>query len=269
MLEELGREVGVPPVVVGQHHRDLQQVQRVAGHPRGTVALLQHPGYRQVAGPVERPDVVQPEEAALEDVVAARVLAVHPPGEVHQQLVQHPLEEREVAGPVDLEDLQRRPGVHRRVHVVEGPLVGRQLPVGVHVPLAQDEQQLLLGEIRIDQRQRDAVEGKVPRGVPGILPLVRHREDVGIVEVLPAAVAAVPALGRRGRLARIAAQPGQHLVVVELLAPEQSRERLPLHPPGVLGHLRRAEALVERIRLSLPLREDVLGIRKRRVPAAA
>src|SRR5439155_18657739 len=71
VLEELGREVGVPPVVVGQHHRDLQQVQRVAGHPRGTVALFQHPGYRQVAGPVERPDVVQPEEAALEDVVAA------------------------------------------------------------------------------------------------------------------------------------------------------------------------------------------------------
>ena len=44
--------------------------------------------------PIERADVVQPEEAALEHVVALGVLAVHPPREVEQQLVEHPLEER-------------------------------------------------------------------------------------------------------------------------------------------------------------------------------
>ena len=38
--------------------------------------------------PVERADVVEAEEAALEHVVALGVLAVHPPGEVEQQLVE-------------------------------------------------------------------------------------------------------------------------------------------------------------------------------------
>ena len=42
---------------------------------------------------VEHADVVQPEEPAAEDVVARGVLAVHPPGEIHEQLVEDPLEE--------------------------------------------------------------------------------------------------------------------------------------------------------------------------------
>ena len=46
---------------------------------------------------VERADVVEAEEAALEDVVALGVLAVHPPGEVEEQLVEDALEEVEVA----------------------------------------------------------------------------------------------------------------------------------------------------------------------------
>ena len=53
---------------------------------------------------------------------------------------------------LDLVDAPCGPGMHRRVDVAEGPFIGRQLPVGMHVPLAQHQQQLLLGEIRIDQR---------------------------------------------------------------------------------------------------------------------
>ena len=45
---------------------------------------------------VDRADVVEPEEAALEHVVALGVLAVDPPREVEQQLVEDPLEEVEV-----------------------------------------------------------------------------------------------------------------------------------------------------------------------------
>ena len=44
--------------------------------------------------------------------------------------------------PVDLVDAPGGPGVHRRVHVAEVPLVGRELAVRVHVPLAQQQQQL-------------------------------------------------------------------------------------------------------------------------------
>ena len=51
----------------------------------------------QGRGAVEDTDVVQAEEAAFEDVEALRVLAVHPPGEVQQQLLEDPFEEGDVA----------------------------------------------------------------------------------------------------------------------------------------------------------------------------
>jgi hypothetical protein len=64
---------------------------------------------------VEHADVVEAEEAALEDVVALGVLAVDPPGEVEQQLVEHRLEEHAVAGAggplLDLVDAPGGPGV--------------------------------------------------------------------------------------------------------------------------------------------------------------
>ena len=44
----------------------------------------------QRLGAVKHPDVVQAEEAALEQVVALGVLAVDPPGEIQQQLRQPP-----------------------------------------------------------------------------------------------------------------------------------------------------------------------------------
>ena len=46
---------------------------------------------------VEDADVVEPEKAALEDVVALGVLAVHPPGEIEQQFVEDALEEAAIA----------------------------------------------------------------------------------------------------------------------------------------------------------------------------
>ena len=61
-------------------------------------AWLMKPPVGQRRAAVEHADVVEAEEAALEDVAALRVLAVHPPGEVEHQLVEDALEEREVAG---------------------------------------------------------------------------------------------------------------------------------------------------------------------------
>ena len=130
---------------------------------------------------------------------------------------------------VDLEDAPGRPGVHRRVDVAERPLVGRQLAVRVHVPLARQQHELLLGELGVDQRERDAVEREVPGGVPGILPLVRHRDDVGVVEVPPVAVAAVLALrSGGGGWAGSPSSQLRHVVVEELLAPDHAGERLAL-----------------------------------------
>ena len=102
------------------------------------------------------------------------------------------------------EDAQRGHHVHRRVDVVEVPLVGRQRAVRVLEPLAQQHEQLVLRERRIEVRPRDAWKPEVPGREPRVLPRVRHREHVERVEVPPVAVAAragAPraAAARRGR----------------------------------------------------------------------
>ena len=47
----------------------------------------------------EDADVVQSQETALKDVVSLAVLAVHPPGKVEQEFVEHPLQEVTVSLP--------------------------------------------------------------------------------------------------------------------------------------------------------------------------
>ena len=85
----------------------------------------------QLVAAVQHGDVVQPEEAALEDVVAFAVDLVDPPGEVDQQLVEaaspgsrgRPCRARIAIHVVDPPD---GPGVDRRIEVGELPLVGRE-----------------------------------------------------------------------------------------------------------------------------------------------
>ena len=74
VLEELEHEVGRP----GAPWRfridgDRRHAERVRRHPAGRVRLLEHVARGQVRA-VDRADVVEPEEAALEDVRAVRVL---------------------------------------------------------------------------------------------------------------------------------------------------------------------------------------------------
>ena len=42
------------------------------------------------------------------------------------------------------------------------------------IPLTEEQYQLILGELGVDVGKRQHVEGKVPGGVPGVLPLVWH-----------------------------------------------------------------------------------------------
>ena len=91
----------------------------------------------------KRPMLSSPRNPPSKTLRPRAVLAVHPPGEVEHQLEEDALEERAVAAaedaPLDLVDAVRRPRVHRRVHVAELPLVRRDLPVRVHVPLAHQQ----------------------------------------------------------------------------------------------------------------------------------
>src|SRR4029077_20779459 len=106
------------------------------------VGLLEGSAGRQRARTVEDADVVEPEEAATEESATVDVLAIDPPGEVEDALLEHAREERQVARTAlrgHLVDAPRRPGVHRRIHVSEGELVGGKLPPRLHVPLEQEE----------------------------------------------------------------------------------------------------------------------------------
>jgi hypothetical protein len=102
MLEELGRDVLVDGIRARELERNRQQVEAIRRHPARPVGLLEPPSRRQSGRPVERADVVETEEAAFEDVVAFGVLAVHPPREVDQELLERALEKGAVAPAVDL-----------------------------------------------------------------------------------------------------------------------------------------------------------------------
>src|SRR5262249_56767703 len=108
------------------------------------------------------------------------------------------------------------------------PFVGRQLAVWVPVPDPCHHHQLLLGKPRIDYGQRDRMEGKIPGGVPWVLPFVGHRHDVGVFQMSPLVVAASFALWRGWRLCGITFQPSRNFIMEILLAPNHAGERLSL-----------------------------------------
>ena len=113
----------------------------------------------------------------------------------------------------------RCPGMNRRVDVVELPFIRRDLPIGVHVPLAQHQDELLFGEVGVDKGERNAMKGKIPRRVPRVFPLVGHGDDVFVVEVAPVEIARMVAAARGKRIGGVARCPCSYVVVVELLAP--------------------------------------------------
>ena len=127
---------------------------------------------------------------------------------------------------VDLVDAPCSPCVHRRIHITERPLVGGNLAVGVHVPLAQHERELLFREVGIHEREWNAVKRKVPGGIPRVFPFVRHGDHVCVIQMGPFVVAAFAALRGWGRIAGVALQPIVDDIVIELLRPQHARKTL-------------------------------------------
>ena len=217
----------------GQLEGDAEHALGEERHPRRAVGLLEAAAGGQRRAAVEHADVVEAEEPALEHVATGRVLAVDPPREVDEQLLERALQPGDVARAALLDlglvDEQRRPGVHRRVDVAEVPLVGGQLPAGVEVQLAEHQLELVLGEVDVDHRQRDGVEGEVPRRVPRVLPRVGHRDHVVVDHVEPARGCG----RRRPRVAQrvdvVLLEPAVEIEEVVLLAPQHPGQRLAHH----------------------------------------
>ena len=89
----------------------------------------------------------------------------------------------------------------------------------------QQELQLFLAKVRVDQRQCRDVKGKIPGGVPGIFPFVRHRNQVRVVHVSPTVVADGALVGLI-RLNAVVLEPAADIIVKELLGPKHSGQGL-------------------------------------------
>ena len=62
VLEEFRRDVLVGVVVLPKLERDSHEVERVHGHPAGSVRLIDVTAGRKRRAPIEDPDVVEPEK---------------------------------------------------------------------------------------------------------------------------------------------------------------------------------------------------------------
>src|SRR3990167_8309290 len=71
----------------------LQHVLAEHRHPRCAVRLLEEATRREGRAAVEYSDVVESQEAALEDVLSVTVLPVYPPREVEHELVEYLFQE--------------------------------------------------------------------------------------------------------------------------------------------------------------------------------
>ena len=213
------------------------------------------------------PMLSRPRKPALEDVLAEAVLAVHPPGEVQEQLVERRPEEIEIRlaakGLLGAVQEERREGVDRGVHVAEVPLIGRHLAAGVQVDALEHQFHLLLGEVGVDDRERKRVEGQVPCRVPGVLPLVGHGDDVLVQHVEPLRVPGIVIAGMEG-VGVVLVQPVVTVEEEELFAPEHAGEGLAHHVGRVFTHGGWRDRLIELIGFTKPLRKDFIKLLSKR-----
>ncbi len=130
--------------------------------------------------------------------------------------------------------------MHWRIDVAKRPLIRRQLPVRMHVPLAQQQNKLVLGKIGVHKRQRNRVERQVPGREPGIFPFVR----IAIASFFP--------FRRRSRLPRIAFDPRSDVIVIALLGPQQPRNRLAQNVSRIIRAFLRKTVREELVRFGAP-----------------
>src|SRR5262249_5225886 len=92
MLKQLAGDILVNMIAFRQLQGDPHQIKGVHRHPSGAVRLVDVAAGWQSGRPIEDSDIVEPEKPALEDVAPRGVLAVDPPVEIQDQLVEHALQ---------------------------------------------------------------------------------------------------------------------------------------------------------------------------------
>jgi len=116
MLEELAGDIFVDRVVLGEFESDVEHRETEESHPSSSIGLTHRSSSRETLGPVERTDVVETEETSFENVESVLILAVDPPSEVEEKLLEYSLEELEIFASVhfsfNLENSESSPAKH-------------------------------------------------------------------------------------------------------------------------------------------------------------
>jgi hypothetical protein len=148
VLKEFRRYILVNWIFTREFDRDPQHVEAKHSHPACAIALLKTAAVRERLVAIEHADVIEPKESALEDVIALRIFAVHPPGEGNEHLMENRLQKCAIAVAAllsfDLINAPRSPCDHGRINIAKMPLICGHLPVRMLVPLAHDEIELAL-----------------------------------------------------------------------------------------------------------------------------
>src|SRR6266446_538687 len=125
MLEEFAGDVFVSRVLFRQLQSYGQHVQAIHTHPTGAVRLFEVASRGEWRGAVKDSDIVEAEKPALKNVCAVRILAVHPPGKIQQQLVKDFFEESAVGDTahttLDFVDAPGCPGMNGWIHIAKSP----------------------------------------------------------------------------------------------------------------------------------------------------
>src|SRR5437588_8081915 len=89
MLEEFAGDIFISRIFFRKLKCDRQHVQTIHAHPTGAVGLLEVASGGKRRRTVKNPDVVEAKESTLKNICAVRILAVHPPGKIEEQLVKN------------------------------------------------------------------------------------------------------------------------------------------------------------------------------------
>src|ERR1700726_4306700 len=141
MFVELACKFFIDRLLLSQLYSHLHHHDRIERHPSGAIYLIETAAGRQRCTAVEHTDVIQPEEAPLEDVLSPAVFAVYPPGEIHQQFEEAAAQECDVSDTICFLvhhiNVVRCPRMNRRINVSKIPFVVRYLAVWVHIAFAE------------------------------------------------------------------------------------------------------------------------------------
>ena len=233
MFEKLNGHILVHRIIKRQFHGDPHHVECEHGHPAGTVGLFKMIPILKLHIAVEGAYVIQPQEPSAENIVSIFVFPVHPPGEIKEQFLKNTFQKRDVRFSIDLFinliDPEGGPGMHGWVYIAEIPFVGGKLSIRVDIPFFGKKPKLVLCKCGIYKRKRNTVECEVPGSKPGILPFVRHGNNVLVLHMFPVAVSHVIVKIPWCLKFRISVQPFGDVVVIELFIPEKPCKGLSLH----------------------------------------